>query len=115
VVPPSRSEPTPAEVLVSRYLDHLRCSQGLCRRLIEVYSPFVRAFAAAQRLPERVVDLDALAVRGYVLEHCRTRSISFARLLTAALRSFLRFCFLDGIMAADISTAVPPVRRVSVL
>src|SRR5207248_4221459 len=33
------------------------------------------------------------------------------KLLTAALRSFLRFLFLDGEIDLDLSTAVPPVRR----
>src|SRR5712691_745596 len=110
-LPCHSSEPSPAEVLVRRYLDHLRAARGLCSRSIEVYSPFVRAFVAAQRLPERVAALDASAVRGYLLDCSRSRSVSFVRLLTAALRSFLRFFFLDGATAADLSTAVPPVRR----
>jgi integrase/recombinase XerD len=111
VTPPSRSKPSPAVVLVRRYLDHLRDKQGLCHRSIEAYSPFVRAFVVAQRLPESVAALDVLAVRSYLLDHSRSRSGSFVRLLTAALRSFLRFCFLDGTTATDLSTAVPPVRR----
>lgn len=110
--PPRRpSEPSPAEALVERYLDHLRSDRGLCARSIEVYSPFVRAFVAAQDVPEHVASLDASAVRSHLLDRSRTRSVSFVRLLTAALRSFLRFLFLDGGTAADLSTAVPPVRR----
>jgi hypothetical protein len=110
--PPRRpSEPSPAEVLVGKYIDHLRDDCGLCVRSVEVYSPFVRAFVAAQRLPEHVAFLDASAVRGYLLDRSRTRSVSFVRLLTAALRSLLRFLFLHGGTAADLSTAVPPVRR----
>lgn len=112
VAPPQRSsEPSPAEVLVEKYVDHLRSNRGLCARSVEVYSPFVRAFVAAQHLPERVASLDTLAVRGYLLDRSRTRSISFVSLLTAALRSFLRFLFLGGGTATDLSTAVPPVRR----
>lgn len=113
VAPPCHSsEPSPAEVLVRRYLDHQRDARGLCARSLEVYSPFVRAFVAAQRLPECVMALDASTVRGYLLDQRgRSRSVSFLRLLTAALRSFLRFFFLDGATAADLSTAVPPVRR----
>lgn len=112
VAPPRRPpELSPAEVLVGRYLEHLRRDRGLCVRSVEVYSPLVRAFVAAQRLPERLASLDASAVRGYLLDHSRNRSVSFVKLLTAALRSFLRFVFLDGGTAADLSTAVPPVRR----
>jgi len=112
VAPPRHpSELTAAEVLVRKYLDHLRGQRGLCARSVEVYSPFVRAFVATQRLPERVAPLDASAVRGYLLNRSRDRSSSFVKLLTAALRSLLRFLFLDGKTAVDLSTAVPPVRR----
>lgn len=112
VAPPHPpSEPSPAEVLVEKFVHHLRSDRGLCVRSVEVYSPFVRAFVAAQQLPERVASLDASDVRGYLLDRSRTRSVSFVRLLTAALRSFLRFLFLDGGTAADLSMAVPPVRR----
>jgi site-specific recombinase XerD len=111
VVKPRRSEPSHAEGLVLRYLDHLRTDRGLRARSLEVYSPFVRGFVVAQRLPDSVASLDALAVRGYVLDRGRGRSISFLRLLTAALRSFLRFLFLKAEIGVDLSTAVPPVRR----
>lgn len=112
VAPPRRaSEPPPAEALVGRYLDHLRSCRGLCARSIEVYSPFVRAFVAAQGLPDRIASLDASAVRSYLLDRGRTCSVSFVRLLAAALRSFLRFLFFEGGTAIDLSTAVPPIRR----
>jgi site-specific recombinase XerD len=109
--PRRRSDPSPAEVLVRRYVDHLRDHHGLCPRSIEVYSPFVRAFVAAQQLPECGMGVDAMAVRSYLLDRSRTRSVSFVKLLAAALRSFLRFCFFAGMTTADLSTAVPPVRR----
>ena len=105
------SELSPASTLVGRYIDHLRGDRGLCVRSIEVYSPFVHAFVVAQGLPERIAFLDASAVRSYLLGRIRNRSASFARLLTAALRSFLRFLLLDGGITVDLSTAVPPVRR----
>lgn len=105
------SEPSPAEVLVGRYVDHLRDDRGLCPRSMEVYAPFACAFVAAQQLPERSAALDASTVRRYLLDHSRGRSVSFVKLLAAALRSFLRFLFLGGATAIDLSTAVPPVRR----
>lgn len=110
-VPPRYSEPSPAEVLVRRYLAHLRDKQGLSPHSIGVYSPFARAFVAAQRLPENAAALDACAVRSYLVDQSRNRSVSYVRLLAAALRSFLRFCFLDGTKSADLTPAVLPVRR----
>jgi len=112
VAPPCRcSEPSSTEHFIRGYLDHLHSARGLCARSIEVYAPFVRAFVTAQRLPECVPSLDASAIRGYLLDGTRNRSVSFVRLLTAALRSFLRFLFLDGQTEVDLSIAVPPVRR----
>lgn len=112
VVQPCRSaKPSSSELLVEKYLDHLRTVRGLRPRSLDVYVPFVRAFAIAQRLPERVDALDASSIRGYVLDHARRRSVSFVKLMTAALRSFLRFFFLDGATVTDLSKAIPPVRR----
>jgi site-specific recombinase XerD len=78
---------------------------------LEVYAPFVRAFIAAQWLPKGLAALDAVVVRRYLLEHGRNRSVPYVKLLRAALRSFLRFCFMVGVVAADFSTAMLPVRR----
>jgi len=111
VAPQRRLEPPPSEVLIQRYLNYLRDKQGLSPHSISAYSPFVRAFVVARRLPENAAALDALAARRHLLDHSRNRSASFVRLLAAALRSFLRFCFFDGTTATDLSTAVPPVRR----
>ena len=98
-------------MLIGRYVDYLRGQQGLSPYSIAVYSPFARGFVIAKRLPENAAALDASAVHRYLLDHGRDRSASFVKLLAAALRSFLRFCFVDGTTAADFSTAVLPVRR----
>jgi site-specific recombinase XerD len=112
VVPPrAPSKPSPAGILVGKYLGHLRNTCGLCARSVEVYSPLVCGFVAAQRLPVRRRSLDASAVRDYLLERSQNRSVSFVKLLASALRSFLRFLFLDGGTVSDLSIAVPPIRR----
>lgn len=112
VAPPrSASEPTSAEVLLGRYRKHLRSDRGLCVRSVEVYTPFASAFIEAHRLAEGEASLDAAAVRGHLVDRSRNRSGSFVKLLAAALRSFLRFLFFDGMTQVDFSQAVPPVRR----
>lgn len=112
VAPPrSASEPSSAEVLLRRYGEHLRSDRGLCVRSVEVYAPFASAFIEAHGLPERVVSLDARAVRDHLVDRSRDRTGSFVKLLAAALRSFLRFLFFDGMTQVDFSKAVPPVRR----
>lgn len=109
--PPRPSEPSPADMLVLRYREHLRGCSGLCPRSIEVYTPFVRTLVVAYQLPEHLTTLDASAIRSHLIDYSRGHSSSSTKLLTAALRSFLRFLFLEGTMATDLSRAVPPVRR----
>ncbi|MCP5045055.1 MAG: tyrosine-type recombinase/integrase [bacterium] len=98
-------------MLVQEYLDYLRDARGLSAHSLAAYSPFVRSFVAAQGLPESAEVIDALAVRTHVLDGCRSRSASSVKLQVAALRSFLRFCFLDGTTVRDLSIAIPPVGR----
>jgi site-specific recombinase XerD len=97
-------------VLLRTYVRHLRSDRGLCDRSIKVYAPFARTFVEVQELPDRIASLDASAVRAFLLERSRKRSVSFVKLLAAALRSFLRFMFLEGVTQRDFSLAVPPVR-----
>jgi len=110
-VPQPCWHPSSGELFVARYVGQLRDKQGLSPHSIALYSRFARQFVMAKQLPERAENLDALAVGRYQLEQSLARSVSFVRLLAAVLRSFLRFCFLDGCTAADLSTAVQPVRR----
>ena len=111
VVPRRSREPSPGETLFQKYLDHLRDERGLSPHSLAAYSPFVRSFVLAQELPENAETMDALAIRSHMLDQCRDRSVSSMKLLAAALRSFLRFCFLNGTTARDLSTALPPVGR----
>jgi integrase/recombinase XerD len=111
VVPQRRICSSPAMVLCQRYVDHLRDQQGLSEHSINCYSPFVRTFISAQQLPENVSAVDAVAVRNHLLYHSRDRSASFVRLQAAAIRSFLRYCFLNDLIPADLSTAVLPIKR----
>lgn len=111
-VPPRHlAELSAAELLVRKYLDHLRDIQGLCPRSLEIYSPFVRAFVEEQRLPKHLATLEGVTVRQYLLDHCQNRSVPVVKLLRAALHSFLRFCFAEGMTQVDLSTALPPIRR----
>jgi integrase/recombinase XerD len=110
-VPQRHAKHSPAGLLVQRYLDHLRENRGLSVRSLQIYSPIVHSFVEAQRLPKRLTAIDATSVRRYLLDHSRNRSVPCVKLLRAALRSFLRFCFLDGMTWTDLSNALPPVRR----
>lgn len=110
-VPPIESQPSSADILLRKYVDYLRDKQGLTYHSVAVYSPFARRFIIAHRLPIAVAKLDGPAIHRHLVEQSRCRSSSYVRLLAASLRSFLRFCFVDGITAGDLSTFVLPVRR----
>jgi len=107
-------EPSRAEVLVGRYVDHLKHARGLSDRSVAIYTPIVRRFLLTTGLGDTQdldAALDAARLREYVLGQARARSCEVTRLMTVALRSLLRFLFLEGHASRDLSTAVPAVRR----
>ena len=100
--------------LLRDYEDYLRNNRGLAENSIPVYIPFIRSFLASQKgRTDRVSQrwLNTLAIRDFVLGHIQNRSGEYVRLLGTALRSFLRFLFLSGRIARDLSPSVPTVRK----
>jgi integrase/recombinase XerD len=95
-------------------MDYLRKERGLTENSLHVYLPFIHDFLAEQvekigcATPET---LDASTVRDFLLEHVCNRSSEYSRLLATSLRSFLRFLYLRGETAIDLSLSVPSVRR----
>jgi site-specific recombinase XerD len=112
-VPPPARPSSEADELVDRYATYLRLNRGLAANSILVYAPCARAF-----LTHRVASagglaldtLDADAVRTFLVDRVAHRPSESARLLSVALRSLLRFLFLRGEIARDLSGAVPMVR-----
>lgn len=96
------------------YVKYLRTERGLAERSILVYSFFIRDFLADR--VERLGSispraLDASDVQKFMLDRMRNRSSEWSRLLATSLRSFLRFLYLRGATALDLSLAVPMVRK----
>jgi site-specific recombinase XerD len=113
-LPPQSSVAAPAGDLEQRYLHYLRQDRGLAANSLRLYLPFVRAFLRAQAVRPQSAPPGAWtagSVQDFLLTASQRRSSEHVRLLAAALRSFLRFCYLRGDTALDLSQTVPGVRR----
>jgi site-specific recombinase XerD len=113
-LPPQPSVAAPTGDIEQRYLQYLRQDRGLAANSLRLYLPFVRAFLRAQAaIPHGAPPgaWTAERVQDFLLASSRRRSSEYVRLLAAALRSFLRFCYLRGDTVLDLSRTVPGVRR----
>jgi integrase/recombinase XerD len=108
-----RKPTSPVDDLTDRYVAYLRADRGLAENSILVYAPCVRAFLAYRMQTNGQLALKALdadAIRAFLVDRVARRSSESARLLSIALRSFLRFLMLRGEITRDLSGAVPRVR-----
>jgi site-specific recombinase XerD len=104
---------SPVDDLTDRYIAYLRTDRGLAENSILIYAPCVRAFLThrTERVGQLALEtLDAEAIGTFLIDHVARRSSESARLLSVALRSFLRFLMLRGEITRDLSGAVPRVR-----
>jgi len=110
----------PTEVLVHRgaataieeqYTTYLREERGLARATLINYLPLVDRFLVDRfgEGPVRVKQIKADDVTRFVLRRAHTMSPGRAKLLVTTLRSFLRFLFLRGETAMDLTPSVPTV------
>lgn len=103
-----------ANAFEESYEDYLRNERGLSERSVQVYRPFVKAFLGALLEATGSVAPTAVGaqlIRGFLLKRVRGRSGAYARLVAVAVRSFLRFLYVRGETAEDLSLAVPTVRQ----
>jgi len=100
-------------LIEQRYIDHLRRERGLAERSISVYAPYVRGFVAwldGRGRHPHLCGVTVADIREFLLEKTRGRSVEYSRLLTVAIRSLLRFLYMDGAVSADMSRAIPMMR-----
>jgi integrase/recombinase XerD len=111
---PLRFDPARVEDLERQYLDHLRHERGLAKNSILVYMLYVRDFLSAIRSRRGALatrEIDAGRIQAFMLGRLRGRSSEWSRLLSVALRSFLRFLYVRGKTSIDLSRSVPTVQR----
>jgi len=109
--PPPAPGPTSAEQqLLERYQDYLVCERGLTERVVSHWVQAAALFVAEHpKLAEGGPAVGAAAVSAFCARELPRRSGSAARNLAAALRSFLRFLHVEGLVGAPLAQAVPPV------
>ena len=102
---------TPAEVCAHEYAQYLRDVRALARTTIITYVLFIRGFLTERfgTGSVRLARLNARDVVRYVQRQARQLHLKRAKLLTTALRSFLRYARYRGEVALDLAAAVPIV------
>lgn len=103
----------PVELLVGRFVEYLVRERGLIdgSHTVWEYKRTARLFLTGRLGPDgggldRVIAGD---VTRFVLAECRHRSRRMSVGLVSSLRGLLRFLFLEGLTAADLTGAVPKV------
>jgi len=106
-IPPSVSA---AQQLLGRYESHLALERGLVEKVVAMFVKAAAMFLASHPgLAEGVMEIGAAEVTVFCSRELPGRSVSAAQNLAAAIRSFLRFLHLEGMVAAPLAQAVPPV------
>jgi len=108
------AEPAPpcsaSEMVLESFRGYLREERGLASSTAAAYVDRARRFLTG-RGPEAefsaagLAELTAADVTRAVLRESSTVSVGSAQFFVAALRSFLRYCFSEGLVAADLSAA----------
>jgi hypothetical protein len=102
----------PVEELLAGYRRYLFVERRLVGHTVDgCYVPIARLFLSrGQGLdPVELERLSAADVSGFLAAECAKRSVSGARDLASALRSFLRFLHVTGSIELPLVWAVPPV------
>ena len=102
----------PLELLLEDYRRYLRVERALCdHTVLDAYEPAARLFLAGWEGPDGLglERLSAAEVSSFLARECPQRSVSGARDLICALRSFLRYLHLAGVIEAPLVWAVPSV------
>lgn len=108
---PEASRPAPAgpvDVVMGRYVGFLAAQRGLSGPVVGHYEVAARLLlGTVEVLDDRALPLTASTVSRFVVDSCARPVKLSPRTLTSALRSFLRFCHLEGLTEVSLVGAVP--------
>jgi integrase/recombinase XerD len=113
LAPAPTPPPTVRDGVLTRYHRHLVHDRGLRPTTVLRYERFARRFLA-QRASWIGVEvgtegLTSTAVNSYMLEASSRLVVESAKREAADLRALLRFLYLEGSLATDLGSAMPPV------
>lgn len=110
-------EPVPPEAcsggdrLLARFGEHLRVERGMSEPVVLAYQhwvrPFVEQVVDVEELDLR--DLGAVDVQRFLVATLPGLSRKSAQMTACALRSFLGFCYAEGIVEVPLTGAIPAV------
>jgi integrase/recombinase XerD len=109
--PSQRADGSDVALLVERYRRYLVHERGLAAISVRRYMPTVSRFLAQVPAPIEVglKQLSAGQVSEFVVDQVGQRSRADAKSMVTALRSLLRFLFVDGWIWPNLAAAVPTV------
>jgi site-specific recombinase XerD len=93
------------DVLLARFERYLLAERGLAAGTVVLYSASARRFVEGLSSDRGLAGLVAGDVTAAVLRESEGVSVSAAQNFVSGLRSFLRFCFIDGLVGFDLSRA----------
>jgi integrase/recombinase XerD len=96
-----------AEALLASFERYLLAERGLAPGTVAGYLDQARRFLAG--LTAGLAEITSAEVSAAVLRMSGSVSVATAQNFVFGLRSFLRFCFLEGLMDTDLSQAALPV------
>jgi site-specific recombinase XerD len=99
---------SPTEVVLGAFERHLLSERGLASGTVRGYVGHARRFVEGLASDQGLAGLTAAEVTWAVLERSAAVSVSTTQYFISGLRSFLRFCFLEGLVERDLSQAALP-------
>jgi integrase len=100
---------SPGEVLLAGFGRYLAAERGLASGTVGGYVSHARRFLAGLPAGTGLAGVCAEDVTAAVLRQSAAVSVSATQFFVAGLRSFLRFCFVEGQLPVDLSQAALPV------
>jgi hypothetical protein len=102
---PVAPEASGAEALLASFRHYLLAERAISAQTADAYLLRARRFMACNAPEGDLAGLQARDVTSAVLAESARVSVGGVQMLVAALRAFLRFCFLEGLLEVDLSGA----------